>query len=304
MEEGETLLASQLPLLLLGVLFSFATSWMAWRNGFYTWPRQGEPSRTLPETFLSLRGLVAVFLFFLLLQAIIVPVIVYSFLIWQSGEPFDLSKPIPEAHQAWINIASMWIASASIWLFCYGINRPFFRSLLGGDRFKNDRLYALKNFAFGVLAWFVAFPLASTVGLLMELIVVTLFQPGDVDQVAVAHFKMTFGNPLQFWMAALGIITAVPAAEELIFRGFMQTWFKQKVGRGGAIVATSLIFAVFHYSSLHGWHNLELLPALFLLSCFLGHLFERQQNLWAPIGLHMVFNFVSVCLITFVGEGG
>lgn len=66
----------------------------------------------------------------------------------------------------------------------------------------------------------------------------------------------------------------------------------------GAIALTSLIFASFHFSALQGISNIELLGALFVLSCYLGYFHEMGNSIFIPIGLHSVFNFVNIVLVS------
>ena len=59
----------------------------------------------------------------------------------------------------------------------------------------------------------------------------------------------------------------------------------------------SLIFAAFHFSTSQGLNNIELLVSLFVLSCFLGFLYERQESLLASMALHATFNAISILAI-------
>ena len=133
--------------------------------------------------------------------------------------------------------------------------------------------------------------------ILQILEIFSLFFPAPEEQIAVKYLRTVAQFPLLFTVASLLIVFIVPIAEELLFRGFLQTWLKQKVGWGKAILITSIIFSLFHFSTQQGAHNLSLLSSLFILSCFLGFLYERQQSLFASIALHMVFNGVSILLL-------
>ncbi len=237
---------------------------------------------------------ILIFLVYFALQAIIIPAFIYGGIAWQTGENVDFVA-IPLYQQVWINIASMVLVTPVIWLFAFFLNPMHMRQLTKGS--------TLANLAAGIKMWFVAFPLSLLLGLLMNGIVEGLFHPIEVDQVAVQHFKMSFGHPWQFGLSIVGIVLAVPIAEELVFRGFLQVWLRQRISALWAIFLTSMVFSTFHYSSLYGWNNLTLLPQLFLLSCFLGVLFEYRQNIWAPIGLHSIFNFVSTLLIVYESRG-
>ncbi len=83
------------------------------------------------------------------------------------------------------------------------------------------------------------------------------------------------------------LVTAVvPVMEEMLFRGLMQSAFKAILpGVWPAIVATSVLFALVHYST----HALS----IFSLSCCIGYAYERSGSLFRPIFIHIFFNAAS-----------
>ncbi|MFT3788849.1 MAG: CPBP family intramembrane metalloprotease [Tepidisphaeraceae bacterium] len=96
----------------------------------------------------------------------------------------------------------------------------------------------------------------------------------------------------------LTIVNAVliaPVAEELLFRGHVQTALRTTTGRPWvAILATSALFAV-----IHPWWSI---PGILVLAICLGYLYERTASLWACIALHVGFNLLStVVALTFAG---
>jgi membrane protease YdiL (CAAX protease family) len=169
-------------------------------------------------------------------------------------------------------------------------------------------LFRLSHFsvdvAFGVFAWFLSYPLVMAVVLILESII-TLFSDTPLDdQMAVKQLKLSMENPSLFWPLALFIVCLVPFMEEFLFRGLLQSWLTLKVGVFWSICTTSIVFALFHYSGDQQLLNIPLISSLFILSCFLGFLFERQRTLWAPIALHVSFNLVSVMMIILFGGDG
>jgi membrane protease YdiL (CAAX protease family) len=93
------------------------------------------------------------------------------------------------------------------------------------------------------------------------------------------------------------VIGIVPVLEELLFRGFLQGAFRRFFSVRTAILFSSFIFALFHFSLGQGVNNMTILVSLFILSLFLGFLKERQGNLWGSIAMHMTFNAISVAMI-------
>src|SRR5262249_6035266 len=140
---------------------------------------------------------------------------------------------------------------------------------------------ALKNWLVGAGAWFIAYPWVIFVAQGIGIILALSDHRQQIDQVAVRHLKDALNHPGLLFATLLGIILLVPIVEELIFRGFLQGWLRNVMGRKIAIVITAAVFALFHFSSSQGVENFELLPALFILACYLGFLRERQDSLWA-----------------------
>lgn len=151
-----------------------------------------------------------------------------------------------------------------------------------------------KNIGFGALTWFVSYPVILFVGSLLELLSLKFLGEKGVQQVAVEQLKKTFDQPLLFLFLGFTIIFIVPFIEELLFRGFLQSYLRQKWGSNKAILFTALFFSLFHFSAKQGLGNIQLIISLFVLSWYLGFIYERQKSLWAPYGLHMTFNALSV----------
>lgn len=93
------------------------------------------------------------------------------------------------------------------------------------------------------------------------------------------------------WQARLAValvaIVAAPVTEELIFRGCLYGLTRQFAGRWAGIFFSSVVFAL-----IHG--HLASLPGLLVLSVALTLVYERTGSLWASIGLHALFNGLTV----------
>lgn len=90
------------------------------------------------------------------------------------------------------------------------------------------------------------------------------------------------------------IVLVGPFIEELLFRGFLQTFLSQVMGERWALVLSAALFA-----RLHGMAGL---PSLFLLSVFLGWLQLRTRSLWAPTLAHALNNAVTLTLALTLGD--
>ena len=98
----------------------------------------------------------------------------------------------------------------------------------------------------------------------------------------------------------LGVFTILlaPVAEELLFRGIMYPSIKQAGFPRVALWATSLCFAAIH-------KNLMVFVPLLLLALLLTYIYEKTDNLLAPITAHALFNAMNfVMLYIAQGVGG
>ena len=108
------------------------------------------------------------------------------------------------------------------------------------------------------------------------------------------HEMLTALRVLSAPWQVLGILAAVvvaPLAEEVFFRGLVQSVVRRytRVAWVG-IVVSAVFFALVHAPY---WHHM---PALFVLAVALGYNYERCGRLWAPILLHAVFNAVNIVM--------
>ncbi|WP_194846910.1 CPBP family intramembrane glutamic endopeptidase [Candidatus Neptunochlamydia vexilliferae] len=155
----------------------------------------------------------------------------------------------------------------------------------------------IEDFGLGIVAWLVAFPMTLAVGGLAKLITYIITGKEGADQLAVLFLKLVKDSPSLLVIALVAMVVLAPVIEELVFRGFLYTYLRQKMGKVGALILSSAIFAIFHFAPQQGVSNVPLLFSLFTFSFFLAFLYERQRSLLAPIALHMTFNSISVMRI-------
>lgn len=270
--------------LIVAVLWSACALTFAWRWGFLVWRKQA----FTPE----IKGVDVIrgFSAFLIAQLIIVPSLALLFLSWHRGILFDHRTVTLDAYtQGWLALLTIAGGAIGVALMARSINKSRRAEIWGSG--------ALSNLAFGMASWFLSYPVVMVFGQIIALFTMTFFGHSPTDQAAVEHLKTIKGNPYLLAATCMMLITVVPIVEEWLFRGLLQSWLSTKLSRYGAILLASLTFAIFHFSIKQGTTNIELLSSLFVLSLFLGYLFERQRSLWAPIGLHAFFNGVSVLIL-------
>lgn len=152
-------------------------------------------------------------------------------------------------------------------------------------------------------AWIMAFPLVLFLSQFLEWAVVKAFHLTQLpEQIAVKFLKSTFHHPLYFSLCVISIIILAPLIEEILFRGFLQSYIRQHLGARQAIGITSACFALFHYAAGQGLGNIAIIISLFVLALFLGFLYEKRGSLLASISLHALFNGVSIVNLYLFGD--
>ena len=83
----------------------------------------------------------------------------------------------------------------------------------------------------------------------------------------------------------LGGVVA-PFAEEVFFRGYLYAGLRELWGRNWALFASSLAFAVVHFTP-------GVLPPMLLIGLILAYTYERSGSLWPSIALHGAINAIA-----------
>lgn len=281
-----TQIIEQFHLFLIAAFFSLITLTFAWKKGFF---HLGHTHFVVIHALDVLKA----FGYFILMQVIIIPaltVVIFSFFNYDNIDTLGLTM----RQQAFVNMLAIFGGLGAVLLAFISLH-PYQRRDIWGHNSE-----WLHNIFVGICTWFVSYPFVLAFNQLISIVVLLITKVPSIDQTAVRHFKNIMNDPALFLINGLGVVLIVPIAEELLFRGFLQSWIKEKLkdAKKGIVVA-SLIFAFFHFSPSQGITNIELISSLFVLSCFLGFIYERQKSLWASIGLHSFFNAMSLMMIIF-----
>ena len=97
----------------------------------------------------------------------------------------------------------------------------------------------------------------------------------------ITQLKQMPLGPQIILLFAIGVL--VPIFEELIFRGYIQTSFRNYLGPVASIALASIPFTAMHANITH-------FPALFILSSFMGYSYEKTGKILVPITIHVCFN--------------
>ena len=92
-----------------------------------------------------------------------------------------------------------------------------------------------------------------------------------------------------FLLLTLGAIIIAGISEEVLFRGFLQKSFENSVSQIRAVMLSSLVFSLVHFSP-------QLLQ-IFLLGALLGYIALRTNSLYPSIILHMINNAIAISVI-------
>ena len=99
------------------------------------------------------------------------------------------------------------------------------------------------------------------------------------------------------------ITTPVAFFEELAYRGYLMTRMEKSFGKNYAIIASSIVFSLLHFS---WWTKIAIsdlyLIVIFSLNMFIGGVvlgysyYLSGRKLWVPIAFHFSWNFMAYIL--------
>lgn len=144
---------------------------------------------------------------------------------------------------------------------------------------------------------------ASIIGLILGLLLVTVAVGASFtvfSAVLVDVPPVLSGHGPMFVATLAYLIVAV--AEEALFRGWAQPLIMRYWGRAGAVIATSLVFAVAHDISLQ--NPPIVMFNLFLGSLVMGMLAIRYSGIAAPIMFHFGWNWADYFLFALTPNPG
>ncbi|MGD9896512.1 MAG: lysostaphin resistance A-like protein [Candidatus Methylacidiphilaceae bacterium] len=108
-------------------------------------------------------------------------------------------------------------------------------------------------------------------------------------QPAVELFVQTRSWPLLSLLLVF-ILVLAPLGEEVLFRGFLYVYLKNRLSRNASLVVTALLFALLHFN----WPTF--LP-LFFFGLLLGVAYEFSGSLLLSIAIHCWFNSFTTGLL-------
>lgn len=277
--------AGDLQVVLLSGLLGFVLLWIAKAKGFFQYPHVHEKN---PVYFKTVFSVFCIYLGMTMLVAPLLAQLVRSFV-------------SPSHLNAVLGVMQLLFLLAMLilfYLFCRSQHSDLFKKIWKNRSFSHVSPISV-DIGMGLLAWILSFPFVIAVGQLADLLLHVFFGFENYEQVAVVYLKGTLSSPFLLTIALLTILLAAPIIEEFLFRGCLQSFFKNHMSPKWAIILSALCFSLFHFAPSQGLGNFSLLSSLFVFALFLGFIYERQASLFASIALHMTFNAVSTCRILF-----
>ena len=92
-----------------------------------------------------------------------------------------------------------------------------------------------------------------------------------------------------FLLLTFGAVIIAATSEEILFRGFLQKSFESSVSKIRAVMLSSSVFSLMHFSP-------QILQ-IFLLGVLLGYIALRTDSLYPSIILHMINNAIAISAI-------
>lgn len=89
-------------------------------------------------------------------------------------------------------------------------------------------------------------------------------------------------------------VTWAPAAEELLFRGYLQPALENKTGKWPGLIITSLLFGIAHLPKIYLRQaaTLYLVPEAFILGFIFGIMRDHTDSIYYGTFCHMAYNLI------------
>lgn len=274
-------------LLLVGIA-AFCILWLGWKQGFFRWTAEDNWNPHI-KLYQVAAGFAVYFVLSILAPSLYVALL----------RPYFQAPDAFIGYATWINFLLSGTILVGLFILWRGLPQDV-RSSLWRSR-SAQQPYA-QDLQMSFFAWCLSFPVVLFVNQLMEDFLYRVLGVEQIpDQIAVRFIKMTAEQPFYFFLAIIAVVILAPLIEEFLFRGLLQSFIRKHLGSKQAIFITALCFSCFHLSWEQGWGNVSIVASLFPLALFLGFLYEKQRSLLSPIGLHSLFNGLSIANLYFFG---
>jgi membrane protease YdiL (CAAX protease family) len=150
----------------------------------------------------------------------------------------------------------------------------------------------------GVLALLFTLPVVHTISVI-AVVVSTAIKGSPPEIIAHDTLRAMVDNPQNpaVWALVASAVLLAPISEEVLFRGFLQSFFLRVLGSSwGAILLAAALFALAHVGAGITEGQEHAIAPIFILGVAMGIAYERTRNLVVPILMHLGFNALNVLL--------
>lgn len=149
----------------------------------------------------------------------------------------------------------------------------------------------LRRFDSRIWWWPIVAAAAAQVGVVLYGIVATVVAGGAPDQ----DLDALFNNPAVLPLTGFATVIVAPFAEEIFFRGFIFPGLLRPFGVVGAMLASGLLFGIFHITDVG---TIGLVLPFGAIGVLFAWLYYRSGSLWTAIFAHATFNAVSFVFLS------
>ena len=237
---------------------------------------------------------VLVIIFIFLLLSKLLPVLIFTLAI----EKLPLLNNIlsPQMLKMASYSLSSFLTIQTVYMAGKSQNKSAMKELLGFN--KTNNLYAASQ---GFYTFVLAASSVMITAIFLQLITFWIFGKSGNEQSIITYLrdhKDIFGIKI---LGFLNIVFLAPILEEIVFRGFIQRYLTSILPIKKAILSTSFLFSLAHYSIDQNVGNIALCGSIFVLSIYLGFIYEKTRSLISPIVVHILFNLDGITRIFLSG---
>ena len=112
-----------------------------------------------------------------------------------------------------------------------------------------------------------------------------------LDSVTALNSTSELVLPSEILLAFVSFTLVAPILEEIIFRGYLFAKLRRHHGFWISFLISGTLFTFIHF----GYAPMALI-SVFIAAYFMSRAFEKTRNLWTPIIIHFLHNFLLTVL--------
>ncbi len=197
--------------------------------------------------------------------------------------------------------AQQWLESSAVAQFIYVLITEVIvmAAIVGLLKFtrKTWRMIGLKKPRWQDIQYVIMGLFAYYIAYIIVILLVKQIAPLDFEQKQEIGFD-TSTTGIGIVCAFMALVVLPPIVEEILFRGFLYTRFKEVLPKYAAAFTVSVLFGAAHLQFGSG-NALLWVAAIdtFVLSLMLVYLREKTGKIWAGVGVHALKNFVAFLIL-------